>query len=268
MRNTIRELKLGEILDQSIKLIKDHFGVFLAITGVLMIPYYVIGGLIQVAMTPQLPSNATQEQVMAANLNLMKVSVPFVLLGAYLIAPITNAVLVYAISNAYLERPISVSDSYKRAFGRLFPLLWTWFLVILAIMGGMLLCLVPGILAAFWFSLATQVVVIEGVSGFAALKRSRRLMDGNIGTIFVLGLLIGIINIGMTVGVNLIPEPYVNAVANAIVVAIATILASAAFVVFYFSCRCKHERFDLALLAQSVGAEAPTDLTGGPAPER
>ena len=92
-------------------------------------------------------------------------------------------------------------------------------------------------------------------------------MEGNIGTIFVLGLLIGIINAGMTVGVTFIPQPYVQAVANAIVVGIATILASAAFVVFYFSCRCKHERFDLALLAQSVGAEAPADLTGGPAPE-
>ena len=40
-------------------------------------------------------------------------------------------------------------------------------------MGGMILCIVPGILAAFWFALATQVVVIEGVAGFAAMKRSK-----------------------------------------------------------------------------------------------
>ena len=38
MRYTIRELKLGEILDQAVNLTKDHFGVLLGITGVLMIP--------------------------------------------------------------------------------------------------------------------------------------------------------------------------------------------------------------------------------------
>ena len=82
-----------------------------------------------------------------------------------MIGPITNAAVVYAISNAYLEKPISVGGSVKRAFQRILPLIWTWFLVGLAIMGGMILCFVPGILAAFWFALATQVVVIEGVAG-------------------------------------------------------------------------------------------------------
>ena len=116
----------------------------------------------------------------------------------YVITPITNAALVYAISNAYLEKPISVGESFKKAFQRILPLIGTWFLVGLAIMGGMILFVVPGILAAFWFSLATQVVVIEGVAGFAAMKRSRQLMAGNIGTIFALGLLIGLINFGIS----------------------------------------------------------------------
>ena len=53
---------------------------------------------------------------------------------------------------------------------------------------------------------------------------------------------------------------------NAVVAGVLTIFASAAFVVFYFSCRCKHEQFDLALLAQSVGAETPADLAGGATP--
>ena len=96
-----------------------------------------------------------------------------------------------------------VGESFKRAFQRIPPLIGTWFLVVLAIMGGTILCLVPGILASFWFSLATQVVVIEGVAGFAAMKRSKQLMAGNIGTIFVLGLLIGLINAGIGFAVNL-----------------------------------------------------------------
>lgn len=267
MRYKVCALGLGGILDQTVKLVKDHFGVLLGITGVLMIPFWAIGLSIQETMVPEVTNTMTPEERMQANLAALRIALPLNLLGAYIIGPITNAALVYAVANAYLDRPASVGDSYKRAFARLFPLIWTWFLVVLSIMGGMLLCLVPGILAAFWFSLATQVVVLEDVSGFAALRRSKQLIEGNIGTIFVLGLLLGAINMGMAVVAAMIPQPYVQAVVQAIVVGIGTIISSVAFVVFYFSCRCKHEQFDLVLLAHSVGVEKPVDLDGDPARE-
>jgi hypothetical protein len=267
MRYTIRELKLGEILDQAVNVTKDHFGVLLGITGVLLIPYNVISGLVQLAMMPQLPPNPTPEQALAVSLTAMGVTLPVVLLGVYIIAPITNAAVIYAISNAYLEKPISVGDSFKRAFQRILALIGTWLLVGLAIMGGLILCIIPGILAAFWFALATQVVVIENAAVFAAMKRSKELMTGNIGTMFVLGLLVGLINIGITLAANLIPQPHVQVVVTAVVEGVVTIFASAAFVVFYFSCRCKHEQFDLALLAQSVGTESPADAPTGAAPQ-
>jgi hypothetical protein len=267
MRYTIRELKLGGILDQAVNLTKDHFGVLLGITGILLIPYNVISGLIQVSMIPTLPPNPTPEQTMAVGVAALRTSIPIALLAAFVIGPITNAAVVYAISSAYLEKPISVGGSVKWAFQRILPLIWTWILVGLAIMGGMILCVVPGLLGTFWFALATQVVVIEGVAGIAAMKRSKQLMAGNINSIFVLGLLIGLINLGITFGVGLIPQPHVRVVVLSVVEAVVTIFASAAFVVFYFSCRCKHEQFDLALLAQSVGAETPGEFTGGATPQ-
>jgi hypothetical protein len=267
MRYTIRELKLGEILDQAVNLTKDHFGVLLGITAVLLIPFDVIGGLIQVAMIPKLPPTPTPEQQMAASLAIFQVTIPITLLLAYVITPITNATLVFAIANAYLEKPISVGESYKRAFQRFLPLIGTWLLVSLAIMGGFLLCGVPGILATFWFSLATQVVIIEGVGGFAAMKRSKQLMAGSIGTLFVLGLLVGVINGIAIVATIFIPQPHVQAVVSGILAGVSTIFASAVGVVFYFSCRCKHEQFDLTLLAESVGAEPPADLAGDAAPQ-
>jgi hypothetical protein len=110
-------------------------------------------------------------------------------------------------------------------------------------------------------------VVIENVGGVAAMKRSKQLMAGNIGTVFVLGLLVGLINAGITFAANLIPQPHVQVVALALINGVVTIFASAAFVVFYFSCRCKHEQFDLALLAQAVGAETPADVPTGSNPQ-
>ena len=267
MRYAIRELKLGEVLDQAVNLTKDHFGVLISITAILLIPYNVIGGFIQIATLPTPPPNPTPEQAMAFGAAALRVSLPIALVAVYVIAPITNAAVVYAISNAYLEKPISVGGSIKWAFRRILPLIGTWFLVFLAIMGGMILCVVPGILAAFWFALATQVVVVEGVAGFAAMKRSKQLMAGNIGNFFVLGLLVGLVNFGLTFGAGLIPQPHLRVIVISVVSAVLTVFASAAFVAFYFSCRCKHEQFDLSLLAQSVGAETPGDLAGGATPQ-
>lgn len=265
MRYKIRALGLGGILDQTFTLIKEHLGILLAITGVLLIPYYLIGGLIQVAVMPNLPPNPTQEQVAAATLAAAKFTLPFQLIGVYIIAPITNAALVYSIATAYLGQPVSLGLAYGKAMGRLLPLLGTWFLVGMAIMGGMILCLIPGILAAFWFTLATQVVILEDRAGTGAMSRSRELMRGNIGQLFVLGLLLAIINGGLSISAELIPQPHAQAVVVAIVMGITTILYSTALVVFYFSCRCKLENFDLALLAESVGEKPPTEpMIGDP----
>jgi hypothetical protein len=267
MRYTIRALKLGEILDQAVKLTKDHFGVLLGITAIVLIPFNLISGFIQYAMIQPPPPTPTPEQAMAFFFATMRLTIPIGLLAIFIVTPVTNAALVYAIADAFLEKPISVGGSVKHAFRRILPLVGTWFLVILAIAGGYILCVVPGILAAFWFALATQVVVVEGVSGFAAMKRSKQLMAGNIGTIFVMGLLMGLINSGAIFGAGLIPQPHVRVLVISFVPALLTIFESAAFVVFYFSARCKHEQFDLVLLAQSVGAETPADLAGGATPQ-
>lgn len=261
MRYQVRHLVLGGILDQAIRLTKDHFGLLLGIAFVLLIPYAVVQGFIAHAVTPTLPPQPTQEEVTAytqAQLRSLAIILPLAYAGLFVILPITNAAMAYALANAYLEKPISIGGAFQHAFRRLVGLIWTWVLLGLAIMGGFMLCIIPGILASFWFSLATQVVVIEGTSGVAALKRSKQLMTGNIGTLFVLGLLLGIINMSINGGAALIPQEHLSVLLSAVAQGVAAIFGAAAMVVFYFSCRCQHEHFDLTLLAQAVGAEPPT----------
>jgi hypothetical protein len=267
MRYEIRQLNLGAILDQAVKLTKNHFGHFLGITSVLLIPFYLVNGFVGLAVAPKLPPNPTMNDLVAfnkANLETLPITLPLALVGLYFIIPITNAALIHAISGEYLEKPASIGESLKRALRRILGLVGTWFLVGLAIMGGLILCVVPGILAAFWFSLATQVVVIEGIAGTAAMKRSKQLMTGNIGTFFVMMLLLGIIGAALGFGAAFIPQKHVQVVALALVQGVATIFGSAAAVVFYFSCRCKLENFDLALLAQQVGASPAASPADAP----
>ena len=254
MRYKIKHLGLGGILDQAISLTKNHFGQFFAITlGVFGLNAATL--LIQAQLPTQKigpfeipiadPSTRTLLQV----LNILGIVVGL----------ITNAAIVYAIAQAYLGRPLSVGDSLRRAFAVIIPMFWTFFLVGLSIMGGLILLIIPGILCAFWFTLASQVVVIEKISGIAAMKRSKALMKGNIGTLFAMGLVIGGLVWLIMIGAIFIGQPYVRAVLMAVVQSVVTIISSAAFVVFYFSCRCQHENFDLQLLADAVGSEPELD---------
>jgi hypothetical protein len=267
MRYEIRPLDLGGILDEGIKLAKNHFGLLFSIVLCLHVPYSAAQGFANDYFAPKLPPNPTIQDVLAANqvaaANL-KYTLPLLAVGIFLVVPLTNAAIVRAIADCYLEQPASVGRSFGFALRKAPGLLWTWVLVGLAMMGGFLLCIIPGIIAAFWFGLATQVVVLEGISGFGAMKRSRFLMKGNIGTFFVLGILINLIVWGIQLGSALIPQIYVKSVVAGLLHGVATVVASAVVVVFYFSCRCKNEQFDLTLLAAEVGADSPEDFSTAP----
>ena len=80
-------------------------------------------------------------------------------------------------------------------------------------------------------------------------------MKGNMGSMFVLGFVMLTINLGVAWGAALVPQPHVRVVLTAFVQCAMMIFGTAVSVVFYFSARCKHEQFDLQLLADNVGAE-------------
>ena len=261
MRHDIRELTLGGILDQAITLLKNHFGSFVAIMAITWLPVQLAAAFARVTLLPELTFPPSPEELDAFGIASAEHQTLFQGLNilTLLVAPICNAAIVYAVANTYLGKPITVGGSIGKAFGLFFPLLWTWILVVVAIMGGMILLIVPGILAAFWLSLATQVVVVERVSGFKALGRSRQIMRGNIGTLFVMGLVLGLIGSAIMGGSLFISERYTQAILGVALNMVLVIFSSAAGVVFYFSARCKNEQFDLQLLASNVGSEVAAD---------
>jgi len=166
MRYEIKELGVGGVLDQAVRLLKNHFGLLFGVTLILQVPYGLIQGFVQLAIMPDIPSAPTPEDVaaiQAAALANLRYTVLLGLLGGLFVVPLTNAALIHAIASEYLEMRASVSDALGRALRAFLPIVWTWILVYLAVVGGMLLCIIPGILCAFWFALATQVVVIEGI---------------------------------------------------------------------------------------------------------
>ena len=254
MKYEIKTLSLGEILDQGIGLIRDKFGLLMGIMGLTVIPTQIVMGVLSLQM-PQ-PGQPGPPQMPAPEMVFLLLGVLFLFL--LVVLPLSNAAVVYAAARTYLGHSTTLGACFGHALRRLPALLWTSILMGFAIMGGLILFIIPGILCAFWFMLAQQVTVLESMNGGAALSRSKALMKGNMGTGFVLGLIIGVINIGTNMVSQLIPQPFGMVVAS-VVAGGMTLLSTCTFVVFYFSCRCMHDNFDLEVLANEVAGDAGDD---------
>jgi hypothetical protein len=259
MQYEIEELGVGGILDRAVTLLKNHFGLLFGITLVLLIPFSLLQSFVVLGLMPAVPVQPTPEelaafgQVVAAN---SKWLIAVALFTGLFVVPLTNAAIIQAVAKKYLNEPISVGEAMKRSFGIVVPLLVTWMLQGLAILGGLILLIIPGVIFAFWFMLSSHVVVIERQSGFEALKRSKQLMKGNVNTVFVLGFLLAAIQYAIIFCAELVPQPHLKIVGQTFFQAISMIFSASTMVVFYFSCRCKNENFDLTRLAEAVNRES------------
>lgn len=267
MRYQIRKLDISGVLDHAIAIVKEHFVLLLKIVLILQLPVNLVLGVAMVSLMPPPPpalgaseeaqAEYFKELVSSFQQNQVEYGVLVVcsLLAVVILVPITNAAVVDAVARLYLGKEASAGDSIRTACSNFWPLVWTMLLTFLSIMFGMMACFVPGIVFAFWFSLSTHVVVLENTSGAGALKRSKDLVKGEIGTVIILGLIIGGISMlsGMVAGLT--PQLHVQVVIRTLMQSVMMVLSTAAFVVFYFSCRCGKENFDLEHLASNMGVE-------------
>mgnify|MGYP003325633220 CR=1 FL=1 len=258
MSYKIQHLSIGGVLDQSITLVKNHFGLLFQIMLMVWIPWVILGNGIVLAMMPALPPNPTLADVLAVQAKIGTISLIISLVTAFILMPWASASVMYAVSQLYLGKSASALSAVKFGAGRLLPIFWTTIVTSIAIGFGLILLIVPGILFAMWFGLAQQVCVLENTIGFKALPRSKQLVRPYLGSFLALGILVVVIAIGMNVGVGFIPEMYTKLVVSAVLGAIVTVFQTATFVIFYFSCRCGVENFDLYHLASAVGESVAT----------
>lgn len=172
-----------------------------------------------------------------------------------LVYPISTGALVFNISAGYLGEELSAVESYKRVLKRLFRLLGAQGLVFLLTAVGFVLCVVPGVIFSLWFMLVPAVVLLEDVSAIESLGRSRRLMAGNLGKGFLLGLIVWILTAMVTGGTTAllaaIPWPHeaIRDFLTSLVGALPLPLSIGVVVLLYYDLRIRKEGFDLEHLA-------------------
>ncbi|HEX6962604.1 MAG TPA: hypothetical protein VF175_12100 [Lacipirellula sp.] len=257
MAYKIQRLGLGGVLDQAIAITRNHFVLLFSIIAILLIPYLLAFGSVQYAMELDLPPEPTMDDIMRAQeASMAYLPWFFLLLFGYtaIIWPIANAAVIQAVARLYLGEEVTAGEAIKHALRRFFPLVLTSILMTLIIGVGFALLIIPGIYFMIWYGLSQHVVVLEGLSGMTALKRSKQLVHPQRGTFLALLLITGIMSWLVNMSIAFIPQPIVAIFASALVQGMMTVLITATFVVFYFSARCSVENFDLMRLAENIGA--------------
>jgi len=281
MRARLRPMGIGDILDETFRLYRENFVLFLAIVAIIEVPAQIINLLITLSVpipaTVTSSGSLTTAQVndlVNATATRTGLTSLTTLVTAFATA-IMTAALAVAISNRYLDRTATVGESYRATLNRLGSLLvaivWTGFRLILLAIACVVIIGIPFLIyfAVAW-SLLSQVVMLENVSGGSASARSRELIRGywwkTLGLNIVVVLLVVILSsipaliagaafstgAGSTSGRILI----VGIVGLIIGVLVRPIQIIATTLLFY-DLKIRKEAFDLEAMVQQAAPPAP-----------
>jgi hypothetical protein len=266
MTIALRPLSTGELLDRTFSLYRSRFGLFV---GIFAIPYLAVLAYQCIGISFRSP----RPQLGEAMLTLVWA------LGALLVTLVASAAAqaatVIAVSHVYLERPATVSDSFSRVKGEIFPVIGLSLVVGMAVGLGFILLIVPGVFLALMWALAVPVKVLEDKGVFDAMSRSSELTQGSRGRIFLIGLLIFALSFGVSAllqipifiaagvsafsgGARVMGAGWqvASQVATFISQCLVGPVGTIAFSLVYYDQRVRKEAFDLQLMMNTLDAPA------------
>lgn len=263
MMTALRPLSTGELLDRTFSLYRSRFGLFI---GIFAIPHLIVLAYRCLGITLQSP----RPQIANALLQFAwMMGGSFVSLA---VAAASQAATVVAVSNVYLDRPASISDSFSKVKGEIIGVVGLSLLIGLAAGAGMVLLVVPGVLLFLMWALAVPAKVLENLSVTDAMSRSSDLTRGDRGRVFVIMLLFFVLAAGvslllrwpieMAAGISSIfaiqratPGWHVAILASEFVSeCLVGPLATIAFSLLYYDERVRKEAFDLQLMMTTLDA--------------
>ena len=267
MAYNIRPLSFAEILDRSFRILVDHPVVLISISAIPLIPERVL-------------ESFGKWGPIAALILLMAVG------------PLLHAALTTAITEIYLDKPVTIESAYRAGWSILFPFFGTYLLlygallvgvIVFAILGGVLTVAGGSALPVFilgglvgvplWIYVVTRwslmgaVMIVERRFGTSALARSRDLVVGVWWRTFGMLLVAGLITQVPASTLRLLWSsiPVIGVLLSGLAYAAGTTYSAIVIAVYYFDRRCRIEDFDLRLLAEQIrsqGAQSSPAASG------
>ena len=256
----LRPLTVGEILDRTFTLYRRHFLLFIGISAV---PQLVVLAfrLANLAFAKGALSDSGIATTGGPVMTL--ISILIVLIG-FLGTLFSQGATIFAVSDFYLGRAVSVAACLRRAWSEVGTVFAVGVLNGLIVLAGTLALVLPGLYVLCRLCIATPAALIEQRGAQESLSRSWNLTKNNAGRAFLLLLLYFVIS--MAAGL-LLSIPFavgvVNAKNNPVVIQFWTSIVdigSAIFNIaiipilliatclFYFDLRVRKEAFDLQFM--------------------
>ena len=114
-----------------------------------------------------------------------------------IISAVLQAAILRAAAQATIGDPVDPQESYRFGFKRLGSVILVSVLVGLAVIGGFILLVIPGLIFLVFLSVSVPVLIVENRRGTDAMSRSWNLVKGHfwhaVGVIIVAGLITGIV---------------------------------------------------------------------------
>jgi hypothetical protein len=256
----LRPKRIGEIVNAALKLYQQHWKAVITIAAVVIVPVSAVNVLLATRLPELEPGDIPTRDDLAAIFSV----VAFMALLQALTAPLLTGGLSWLAARFYAGEEPSVQEALQVAFSRFLSLIWVGILSFLAVLGGFILLIIPGILISLRLSFTATTVVIEGQKGTGALGRSWRLSKGLMGKIFltlVLSLvLVAIVQLIVGVPFGIIGDALggpvgllIMFIGDALAGTISTPFALIVLVLLYFDARATKEVFNADLLSQDLG---------------
>jgi predicted secreted protein len=283
----LRPLSVGELLDRTFSLYRRNFLLFIGISAIPQLLVLALQ-LVQLAITPVRvpfrPPVTTDFQSTFPGFSTGGVMgfVALIIVGIviYVIAYLfSQGGTVFAVSELYLGRPTTISQSLGRVRGELGSLFGVVFLNGLVTGVCFLLLIIPGIYMVCRLCVCIPAALLENLGPRESLERSFGLTKENVGRAFLILLLyfailyaaLFLFDIPFAIGIQFeAHDPSMvrvlsalmqvgNFIAGVLITPIVTIASS----IFYFDLRVRKEAFDLQLMMNplSGGVPAPRSAT-------
>ena len=290
---TMRPLRLGELLDQAIRLYRRNFITFIGIIALVYAPLMILQIVSTTLMTSSLGTlNSAPEEIFTnyAYWGGMISTLVVAFLQFIFVQGIATGALTRAVADNYLGKTTSILGAYRGIGKSWLPLLGALLLIGLLAIAILFWWLVPcvgwltglGMLVILLTAVSPMVapvVVLEGQGVINSIRRAwslvRRRFWPVLGYVFVLYLFSMLIVSGPSTLVNVVlagafqafEDPTSGLLVRTIVQSLVQLIAiliyyplqMAAFTLIYFDLRVRTEGFDLALLTIDTSDQASVD---------
>jgi len=251
-----RPMGIGEILSTAFQLYQRHWRTLLAIAAVVVVPFTLLQYLLgdQIRTRGEVTSNGVVIETATWAVGIA--GLVAALAGVVMFLVLTGAIT-RAVAAEVAGEDLGVEQSYRFGFHRFWSVLLVSVLVGLAIIGGLIVFIIPGIYIGVRLAVSIETLVVEGRRGTQAMGRSWELVGGHwwhaFGTLVVAGLLTGVVNAVITAPFGNTGW-FVQAVAAAVATVITLPYGALVGVLLYLDLRARKENLTLEQLRADLQA--------------